>query len=187
MKIDLCNRLVDNDLTRKDLLEKVEIKKTSEEDFDNVCKTIAKAFDLESPGEAAMQLIHSKVLMNESIKLVDKETGEIYGLLMFCEYPVSVGTPLLQINENLAKFLDEFKQVNGHSFVIDERLRGIGFDKKMLFHNIKFFAKNYDFIWCGVEYSLKSHNYWKKLGFIEIFDIPEATFYMLPFNEKLIN
>jgi hypothetical protein len=187
MKIDVCNKLVDNDLTRKDLLEKVEIKKTSEEDFDNICKTIAKAFDLKSPGEAAMQLIHSHVLIDESIKLVDKETGEIYGLLMFCEYPVSVGTPLLQINENLAKFLDEFKQVNGHSFVIDERLRGIGFDRKMLFHNIKFFAKNYDFIWCGVEYSLKSHNYWKKLGFIEIFDIPEATFYMLPFNEKLIN
>ena len=187
MKIDVCNKLVDNDLTRKDLLEKVEIKKTSEEDFDNICKTIAKAFDLKSPGEAAMQLIHSHVLIDESIKLVDKGTGEIYGLLMFCEYPVSVGTPLLQINENLAKFLDEFKQVNGHSFVIDERLRGIGFDRKMLFHNIKFFAKNYDFIWCGVEYSLKSHNYWKKLGFIEIFDIPEATFYMLPFNEKLIN
>jgi hypothetical protein len=187
MKIDVCNRLIDNDLTRKNLLERVEIKKTSEEDFDNICKTIAKAFDLKSPGEAAMQLLHSHVLIDESIKLVDKETDEIYGLLMFCEYPVSVGTPLLQINENLAKFLDEFKQVNGHSFVIDERLRGIGFDKKMLFHNIKFFAKNYDFIWCGVEYSLKSHQYWKKLGFIEIFDIPEATFYMLPFNEKLIN
>jgi hypothetical protein len=187
MKIDVCNKLVDNDLTRKDLLEKVEIKKTSEEDFDNICKTIAKAFDLKSPGEAAMQLIHSHVLIDESIKLVDKETGEIYGLLMFCEYPVSVGTPLLQINENLAKFLDEFKQVNGHSFVIDERLRGIGFDRKMLFHNIKFFAKNYDFIWIGVEESLRSHGYWKRIGFIEIFDIPEATFYMLPFNEKLIN
>ena len=187
MMIDLCNRLIDNELTKKDLLERVEIKKTTEEDFDNICRTLAKAFDLESPGEAAMQLLHSHVLIEESIKLVDKENGDIYGLLMFCEYPVSMGSPLLNINKNMAEFLDKFKQVNGHSFVIDDRLRGVGLDKKMLFHNIKYLAQNYDMIWAGVEIDLKSHHYWERMGFIEIFRIPEAVFYMLPFNEKLIS
>lgn len=187
MKIDLCNRLIDNDLDKKDLLERVEIQKTTEDDFDSICRTLAKAFDLESPGEAAMQLLHSHALMNESIKLVDKENGDIYGLLMFCEYPVSVGSPLLSINKNMAEYLDKFKQVNGHSFVIDERLRGTGLDRKMLFHNIRHLAKTYDLIWIGVEIDLRTHAYWERLGFIEIFRIPEAVFYMLPFNEKLIS
>ena len=187
MMIDLCNKLVDNDLTKKDLLERVEIQRTTEEDFDNICKTLAKAFDLESPGEAAMQLIYSHVLIDESIKLADKDNGDIYGLLMFCEYPISIGSPLVNINKNIAEFLDKFKQVNGHSFVIDERLRGVGLDRKMLFHNIQYLAKNYDMIWIGVEESLKSHNYWQRLGFVRIFDIPEAVFYMFPFNEKLIS
>ena len=51
----------------------------------------------------------------------------------------------------------------------------------------KFLLENYDFIWCGVEESLKTKNYWERLGFIEVFDIPEATFYMMPLNKKLIN
>lgn len=187
MMIDLCNKLIDNDLTRKDLLKRVEIRKTTEEDFDNICKTIAKAFNLESSGEAAMQLLHSHVLIEESVKLVDKDTEEIYGLLMFCEYPITIGSPLININPNLGKFLNKYTQVNGHSFVIDERLRGTGLDRKMLFYNLKQLAMNYDLIWAGVEVTLKSHKYWEKLGFIEIFRIPEAVFYMLPFNEKLIN
>ena len=187
MMIDLCNKLIDNDLTRKDLLERAEIKKTTEDDFDNICKTIAKAFDLKSSGEAAMQLLHSRVLIKESIKLVDKETDDIYGLLMFCEYPVSVGSPIMDVNHKLGEFLNEYTQVNGHSFIIDERLRGTGLDKKMLFYNLRYLALNYDLIWAGVEIDLKSHKYWEKLGFVEIFRIPEAVFYMLPFNEKLIN
>jgi hypothetical protein len=87
----------------------------------------------------------------------------------------------------MADYLSQFVQVNGHSFIIDERLRGTGLDRKMLFYNIKFLMKNYDFIWAGVEIGLKSHRYWERLGFIEVFRIPEAVFYMMPLNEKLAN
>jgi hypothetical protein len=87
----------------------------------------------------------------------------------------------------MADYLSQFVQVNGHSFIIDERLRGTGLDRKMLFYNIKFLMKNYDFIWAGVEIDLKSHRYWERLGFIEVFRIPEAVFYMMPLNEKLAN
>lgn len=187
MMIDLCNKLVDNDLTKNDLLEKVEIKKTTKEDLDQICKTLAKAFDLPSEEEANKQLTQSNVLLEESIKLVDRETNEIYGLLIFCEFPIKIGSPISFFERGLTEYLEGFIQVNGHSFVIDERLRGTNFDKKMLYHNIKFLADNYDLIWIGVEKSLKSLPYWHKLGFTDIFIIEEATFLMLPLSNKMIN
>ena len=187
MHINLCNKLVNNDLSRKDLLERVEVKKTSKDDLDQICKTLAKAFDLSSDAEAFQQLIQSNALLDESIKLVDKENGDIYGLLMFCEYPIKVGSPISFEEPNLSQYLDNFSQVNGHSFIIDERLRGTKLDKKMLFHNIKFLSDNYDFIWIGVECDLTTHEYWKRLGFTEVFRIPQAVFYLAPLSQKMIN
>ena len=187
MLIDLCNKLVNNDLSKKDLLERVEIKKTSKDDLDQICKTLAKAFDLSSDAEAFQQLIQSNALLDESIKLVDKENGDIYGLLMFCEYPIKVGSPISFEEPNLSQYLDNFSQVNGHSFIIDERLRGTKLDKKMLFHNIKFLSDNYDFIWIGVEKSLRTLAYWHFFGFTDIFITKEATFLMLPLGNKLIS
>lgn len=187
MQIDLCNKLINNDLSKKDLLERVEIKKTSKDDLEEICKTLAKAFDLSCGGEAFQQLTQSNALLDESIKLVDKENGDIYGLLIFCEYPIKIGTPILFEEPKLADYFDKFKQVNGHSFIIDERLRGTNLDKKMLFHNINFLSENYDFIWIGVESSLKSHRYWERLGFTEVFSIPQATFYLAPLSKKMIN
>ena len=186
MMIDLCNKLIDNDLSRKDLLEKVEIKKTSKDDIDKICKTLSKAFDLSCEGEAYQQLTQSNVLLDESIKLVDKENGDIYGLLIFCEYPIKIGTPILFENNAIAEYLDNFSQVNGHSFVIDERLRGTNLDKKMLFHNIEFLRDNYDFIWIGLEKSLRTFKYWERLGFTEVFSIPQATFYIAPLSQKMV-
>ena len=185
--IDLCNKLVDNDLTRKDLLEKVEIQKTTKDDLEQICKTLAKAFDLSCDAEAFQQLTQSNALLDESIKLVDKENGDIYGLLMFCENPIKVGSPISFIESGLTEYLDSFTQVNGHSFIIDERLRGTTLDKKMLYFNLKFLSENYDMIWIGVERDLKTHEYWKRLGFVKVFEIPEAVFYLAPLSEKMIN
>lgn len=186
MQIDLCNKLIDNELTREELLERVEIRKTSENDLMDICNTLAKAFNLHSYGEALWQLENSKACLNESIKLVDKNTNEIYGLLMFCEYPIKFGSPIQMVESGLCEYLSTFKQVNGHSFIIDERLRNSGLDRKMLYFNREFLKNNYDFIWIGVERDLRSHAYWQRLGFIEVFRIPEAVFYIAPFNKKLI-
>ena len=186
MMIDLCNRLVDNYLTKDDLLERVEIRKTSPSDLEDICNTLSKAFDMYSSEEAYIQLMQSRARLDESVKLVDKETGEIYGLLIFCEYPIKCGSPILHFEKGIAEFLDNFTQINGHSFVIDERLRGTGLDRKMLMFNSKFLKENYDMIWAAVEIDLKTHDYWKRLGFIELFRIPEAVFYMIPLNKKLI-
>lgn len=185
--IDLCNKLIDNDLTREELLKRVEIRKTSENDLMEICNTLAKAFNLKSCHEALWQLENSKAQLKESVKLVDKETNEIYGLLMFCEYPIGLGSPIQIVENGLSEYLNGFKQINGHSFIIDERLRNSGLDKKMLYYNSDFLKENYDFIWIGVEYSLKSRHYWERLGFTEVFEIPEATFYIAPLSKKMIS
>ena len=187
MGIDLCNKLVDNDLTRKELLERVEIRKTSEKDLGQICKTLAKSFNLSSEFEALFQLENSKGILNESIKLVDKETDDIYGLLIFTDYPIELGSSIRHVESGIAQYLSDYKQVNGHSFIIDERLRNSGLDKKMLHFNVDFLIENYDFIWIGIEESLRSKSYWKRLGFVEVFTIPEASFYLMPLSKKMIN
>ena len=187
MMIDLCNKLVDNDLAREDLLGRVEIRKTSVEDLEQICKVLAKSFNLSSHLEALFQLGNSKARLDESVKLVDKETGDIYGLLIFTEYPIDRGSPIRMVESGVSEFLSDYKQVNGHSFIIDERLRNCGLDKKMLYFNTDFLIKNYDFIWIGVEESLRSKSYWERLGFTKVFEIPEATFYLIPLSKKMIN
>jgi hypothetical protein len=57
----------------------------------------------------------------------------------------------------------------------------------MLHFNADFLIENYDFIWIGIEESLRSKSYWKRLGFVEIFTIPEASFYIMPLSKKMIN
>lgn len=187
MMIDLCNKLIDNNLTREDLLERIEIRKTSEEDLMDICTTLAKSFGLSSYNEALWQMENSNALLNESIKLVDKETNEIYGLLIFTEYPIQVGSPIQLAESGISQSLRGFKQVNGHSFIIDERLRNCGLDKKMLYFNADFLIHNYDMIWIGIEESLRSKSYWERLGFVKIFEIPQATFYLMPLSENMIN
>ena len=108
-------------------------------------------------------------------------------MLIFCEYPIQDGSPIRFVEHGLAESLNGFKQINGHSFIIDERLRNSGLDKKMLSFNNKFILDNYDFIWIGVEVDLRSHLYWQRMGFSEIFRIDEAVFYLMPLNKKFIS
>ena len=118
---------------------------------------------------------------------MDKYTNEIYGLLIFTEYPIQVGSPIQMVENEISQSLEGYKQVNGHSFIIDERLRNCGLDKKMLYFNANFLIENYDFIWIGVEESLRSKKYWERLGFIEVFEIPQAKFYLMPLSKKMIS
>ncbi len=118
---------------------------------------------------------------------IDKSNNDIYGLLIFTEYPIDRGSPIRMVESGISEYLSDYKQVNGHSFIIDERLRNSGIDKKMLHFNTNFLIKNYDFIWIGVEESLRSKSYWERLGFTKVFEITEATFYLMPLSKKMIN
>lgn len=185
MMIDLCNRLVDNNLAKEELLPNIEITSTTYEDAPIITKLLAKCFNLPNQEEALRQLLYSNAQLDNSVKAVDKRNGDIYGFLIFSIFPIHVGSPLFHINPRLGGFLVQFNQINGHSFIIDERLRGTGIDKKMLLHQ-KEFLNDFELIWCAVEESLHTDNYWKRLGFKKLFKIPEATFYGL-FNDKIVS
>lgn len=185
--IELCNKLVDNEKTRDELLGVVEVRNTTSDDLGPICETLARAFGLSSPSEALWQFINSNVLIEQSVKLVDRDTDEIYGILMFCQWPIQRGSPILHMEPGLSRFIEQFSQVNGHSFVIDKRLRGTGIDRKMLFHNIGFLSNNYDLIWIGVEKSLRTLPYWHRLGFTDVFEIDDATFLLLPISKRMID
>ena len=182
MMIDLCNTLVDNDLTREELLPQIKVVSTTYKDAPKLTELLAKCFNLPSEEVALRQLLYSNARLDNSVKVIDERNGDIYGFLIFCSYPLIVGSPIEHINKRLSGFLDAFKQINGHSFILDKRLRGVGIDKQMLFLQKEYLEK-YDLIWLAVEYSLKTNNYWKRLGFKELFKIPDATFYGM-FNGK---
>lgn len=185
MMIDVCNRLVDNDLNREEILQNVEIVKTTYQDAAKLTELLAKCFGIPNQEEALRQLIYSNAQLDESVKVIDKRNGDIYGFLIFSLFPMHIGSPIMHINAKLGGFLIQFKQINGHSFILDERLRGTGIDKKMLLFN-KEFVDKFEFIWCAVEESLHTDNYWKRLGFKNIFSMPQASFYAL-FNDKMIS
>ena len=185
MMIDLCNRLVDNDLEREEILKNIIVTGTTYEDAPILTELLAKCFGLYDQEFALRQLLFSNAQLDNSVKAIDKRNGDIYGFLILSKFPIHIGSPIMHLNAKLAGFLIQFSQINGHSFIIDERLRGTGIDKKMLRYQ-KDFLDEFEMIWCAVEESLGTDNYWKRLGFKEIFRIPEATFFA-HFNDKIIS
>ena len=185
MMIDLCNRLVDNDLEREEILKNIVITGTTYEDAPILTELLAKCFGLYDQEFALRQLLFSNAQLDNSVKAIDKRNGDIYGFLILSKFPIHLGSPIMHLNAKLAGFLIQFSQINGHSFIIDERLRGTGIDKKMLKYQ-KDFLDEFEMIWCAVEESLGTDNYWKRLGFKELFRIPEATFFA-HFNDKIIS
>ena len=184
MMIDLCNRLVDNSLEREEILKNIVITGTTYEDAPILTELLAKCFGLYNQEFALRQLLFSNAQLDNSVKAIDKRNGDIYGFLILSKFPIHLGSPIMHLNAKLAGFLIQFSQINGHSFIIDERLRGTGIDKKMLKYQ-KDFLDEFEMIWCAVEESLGTDNYWKRLGFKELFRIPEATFFA-HFNDKII-
>ena len=185
MMIDLCNRLVDNELTKEELLPNIEVVSTTYEDAPILVELLAKCFNLPSQEVALRQLLYSNAQLDKSVKAIDKRNGDIYGFLIFSIFPIHVGSPILHFNARLGGFLVQFTQLNGHSFILDERLRGTGIDRKMLFRQ-KEYLEEFELIWIAVERDLKTHSYWKRLGFKELFKIPEATFYGI-LNDKIVS
>lgn len=181
-----CGKLHNNNLTKEELLPYIKIEKTSFKDAPQILKILMlSGFGIRSEEEVLRQLLYSNADLNNSVKLIDQRTNEIYGLLIFSKYTLRQGSPLPLISPKLTSILDDYTQVNGFAFVIDERLRGTKLDKEMLEYN-KEFLHDFDFIWCAVERELKSHNYWKRLGFYEIASIPDAMFYIRLINKNKV-
>ena len=180
-----CSKIVHNDYTIEDLSPWLEIQKTSFQDAPYILPILVEGFGIPNEKEAFRQLLYTNADLNNSVKIVDTRTNEIYGILIFSKYPMQCGSPLHEYSNNLCRILAQYKQINGFAFVLDERLRGRRYDRKMLFFN-KEYLESFDFIWCAVEKELKTDNYWKRLGFTEILKIEEATFYLKLINKSIL-
>lgn len=175
----------DDKKTKDELISNCIICKTSYSDIVEIIGILSKSFGIYSEREVVKQLLYSNADLDNSVKIIDKRDNKIYGLLILSKFPINIGSPIAHIDAPLNDYLSNYTQVNGHSFIIDIRLRGTSFDKKML-HYQKNYINEYDFIWCGVEKELKTHKYWEHLGFMKLFETDEAIFYIYPKNKKIL-
>lgn len=169
--LHISDRLNDSPLTTSELMPRCIVTKTCKGDVFDILRILMDCFKIPSLKEALMYANNMKLNLTESVKLVDKETNTIYGILMFGE------TNMPFMPHMMNELFRNFKQVCGIGFLIDERLRGRGFDMKMLYHNKEYLEK-FDLVWCGVDSSLPTHNYWKRLGFTECVSMPNVSFYL---------
>lgn len=182
MKTDF-HKLQNDVKTRSELLENITITRTSYQDASEIIRIVSETFDVPER-EALRQLLYSQADLDNSVKLIDSRDGKIYGILIFSLYKITVGSPILHTNARLiGEYMENFSQVNGYAFVIDERLRGTKLDKEMLKFN-QAFLNQFDFVWCAVDKKLPTHNYWKKIGFEDVFEIVDAIFYVKGTHEK---
>ena len=172
----LTQRLNSTKYTREDLLKNVQIKKLNVSDLYYILKILVDCFKIPSMQSACDYILRHKVNLFNSLKLVDKRDNQIYGLLLLGEVCISDVSPLTIYNPMLSVILSNLKQLNGVAFIIDERLRGCGLDKKMLYYNMDY-INQFDMVWCGVDENLKTHNYWKRNGFFEILNDRMVKFY----------
>jgi len=176
------DKLHDDKKTKKDLLKYFKITKTSYSDIVEILEILSKTFNIDER-EALRQLLYSKADLDNSVKLIDTRDNKIYGLLIFSLFQIQNGSPIMIMNPYLSDYLYNLSQINGHSFVIDKRLRGCGIDKKMLMFQKKYIDE-FDVVWCGVENDLKSHKYWEKLGFFPIIEDNHGIFYIKTKDKK---
>lgn len=179
--------LRDDCKTTSELLENVVIEKTSPRDYYDFIEIIAKTFEVQGNDNVSHhiftlikeELTQTKADFNESIKLIDKRDGEIYGLLVLSHYPIQIGSPIMT-KENtrmIGEYLMGRTQINGFAFVIDKRLRGYGFDKKMIEFAMPF-IEQFEYMWVATSINFKAPNYYKKLGLFEIYRDRNAIFYI---------
>ena len=171
-----------NDLQTSEYLEKhCKIAKTSPQDLNDIASILVYCFNIPKMYNTRMEDVYkfmydTKFDIYNSVKLYDPSTNRIYGILMVGERSLHESSPAFMRNKFLYEALKDYNQINGIGFLIDERLRGKGFDKKMMIFNKEYFDK-FDLIWHGVDKSLHTHNYWKRFGFSECFDDGHVKFY----------
>lgn len=170
----------DNDLTKKEILERCIVDYTDNLDFFNVIDILVKNFKIPSVQEAIRYAFKINIDLENSVKYYDPETGDVYGLLLVADNKVTDAIPHLQYrNPLLPAFFKSLKQKEGVAFILDKRVRGVGLDQVMLqtYKDTDDYQEK-DIMWCGVQHELKSHEYWKKNGFIKFFSDPAAKFYL---------
>lgn len=169
----VCN----DDLNRNQILKTCKIDYTSASDLLQILRILIKCFKIPNLTLALQYLIDINVDLKRSVKYYDPLTKEIYGLLLFGEQSTKNGIPYFSFKQPiLSEMLNTCRQIQGAAFIIDERVQGSGIDKKMLkFRNLK---ETKEMVWCGVNKSLNTHNYWERLGFTNFYEDDVVKFYL---------
>lgn len=183
--IQIENRFNKKKIEKEELEKFCRISKTNEHDIFEIAKILCYNMGLNNPIMALQQLLNTNVNVNESIKLYDPRDNSVYGVLILSNFPMEKGSPLSIIEPKAAKLLKNYSQINGFLFIIDERLRGSGFDKKMIEMALPYISQ-FDMIWVGVDKNLKTHNYWQRLGLVKTLTTNEAVFYTRFINKKCL-
>lgn len=123
----------------------------------------------------------NSISINYEISSIEHDNnGNIIGVLIFGNYDICTGSPIIYYNKSyIDKFINK-KGINGYMFFVNKENRGKNIDKKLIMYSYKSIKeKKYDYIWIGVDKKLKSHNYWLKHGFEKLFDFSDkASFYI---------
>lgn len=183
--IDIKNRLQDTIYDSEELIENCEISKTSPNDLIEIARILCCNMGVNNPIFAIEQLVNTNAQLDESIKVYDKRDGKIYGILILSKHSMNHGSPLPMLDNLCARAIQNCSQINGFLFILDERLRGHNFDRRMIKMALPY-IKTFDMVWVAVEKDLKTHNYWKHLGLYEGLKINEATFYFKILNKSTL-
>lgn len=163
------------DLTEDEMFDNVVLRECDPSDILNVADAVMKTFGLPTLDMTLRTFDEHKVDLYNSVLAVDAFTDEIYGVLLFAYHPLS--SEIRKNDISFQDFLQTLDMVEGHAFLLDERLRGKGIDKEML-DFAKPFLNTFDAVWCGVDNDMKSHKYWERLGFKKMGENHNACFYM---------
>lgn len=172
--------------TRESLINSLQIDCVSESDLPFIQDTIADIFCVPSKQIVKRQISSLNIDLDSSVKAFDPIDGQIYGFLLVGAKKIDDDLPFVK-SDDICDIICEImpNQLNGFVFALDKRIRGCGIDKKML-KCVHDKLPHTDIIWCGVNNNLSSHNYWKRMGFLEFCKDDQVTLYIFCLNKMSV-
>lgn len=150
-------------------LDGIRILKTEASDYEEILNILSEEFNFMSREEIARDI--KDVNLSISIKAIDKD-NKIIGILLFqntdfSEYMKRVKKVIkTNFDNDYIKSLKTKKGISGTAFVISKEYRGTLLNK-MFIKETPSIISGYDYVLSEVDERLKTHNYWKRMGFKE--------------------
>lgn len=166
-KFTQIRKLIREQLELINDISKIKIENILDNDYEEVLDIMSEEFDFLSREEVAEAI--DDVNYSISLKAVNQE-NKIVGILLFENTDINsflkrVGKPL-HLNYSLDIFKNK-KGINGTAFVINKKYRGSQLNR-MFLSAARSIISGYDYVLSEVMEQLKTHNYWKHMGFKEL-------------------
>lgn len=109
--------------TTDEIISNLVIGKLNANDIEQIGQISATCLPVNSADEAIEQFYMTHGIINQSIKAYDKDSGRIYGMLLFSDYPIYCGSPMLDFKPDLANELKNKRGINGFSFCVRWKIK----------------------------------------------------------------